>query len=120
MILRRLSQILAVLLLGSLAENWRLVAVVLYPRDATAFVLGGVWLGLVVGSGVGLLKQQRWGAYLLLLLAPYGTVMLATPLVPGVGLLGLASSRVLALNLAVFVGGALLAHAMPPSRPAEA
>jgi hypothetical protein len=106
---RSISRVLAALLLAGLLENWRLVAWVAGARDLLLLLVGVTWLALVVVSVVGLLRARRWGAYMVLVLAPFSTVMLATPLFPGMHLLGLkgpialAGWNLLALGAAIVV-----------------
>lgn len=117
----RVGQLVAALLLGTLVERWRLVTMVLYPQNIYVFLVGGTWLALVLASANGLFKGRRWGAYLLLVLAPFSTIMLSIPLVPGVSLLlGIQGpTTMIALNVAMLVAGVVLARTLDRSRLGE-
>jgi hypothetical protein len=108
--LHRLSigRILAALLLAGFIENWRLIVWVFRVRDIGS-VVGAAWLGLVVASIMGLILGRRWGAKILFVLAPYSTVMLATPLLPGMDFFGFRGPIALALwNLLAIAAGVLV------------
>jgi hypothetical protein len=119
---RRLGQVVAIVLVGVLIENWRLVTMVLYPRDAVVFLIGGTWLALLVASGAGLVQGKRWGAYTLMVLAPYSAALLATPLIPGISqLLGIRGPfTVVALNVVVLGIAGFLAYGLARPRQREA
>jgi hypothetical protein len=93
---RNIGRILAVLLLGGVLENWCLVPWVSGARDLASLLIGVTWLGLTLAGVIGLVMTRRWGAYCVLLLAPFSTVLLATPLFPGMHLLGLRGPMALA------------------------
>ena len=99
---------LAALLFIGLLVNWRLVVWVLRVRDVWGIVVGVTWLALTLASVVGLARARRWGAYSLLVLAPFSTAMLATPLLPGVDLVGLRGPVALVVWNAIALVGAVL------------
>jgi hypothetical protein len=106
---RSISRVLAILLLVGLAANWRLALSVFRIRDPLGLLVGVMWLGLTVATVVGLSRVRRWGAYTLLVLAPFSTVMLATPLLPGMHLVGLRGPLALAIwNLVALVCGVVV------------
>jgi len=106
---RTISRVLAIVLFVGLAANWRLVLWVFRIRDPLGFLVGVTWLGLVVATLVGLSRVRRWGAYTLLVLAPFSTVMLATPLLPGMHVVGLRGPLALAIwNLVALLCGVLV------------
>jgi hypothetical protein len=104
-----LTRALGVLLLAGLLENWRLVAWVIRVRGLVPLLVGVTWLGLSAAGVIGLLKARPWGAYTVLVLAPFSTIMLSTPLLPGMHLLGLkgpialAGWNLLAFSMAILV-----------------
>ena len=103
---RRISLALAVLLLMGLVANWRLVFWVFRIGDPLGLLIGITWLLLVLATVVGLASSRRWGAFGLLLLAPFSTVLLASPLFPGMQLVGLRGPLALALwNLVALLSG---------------
>jgi hypothetical protein len=108
---RRLAQVVAIVLLGALVANWRLVSLVLNPADATAFLVVAGWVGLLLASAIGLVQGKRWGAYALLALVPYSTILLSTPLIPAID--QLATMRgwlpLTVVNLVVLMAGGFLA-----------
>jgi hypothetical protein len=106
--LRILSRILAALLLVGLLFNWRLVAWVFRVRDVLGIVVGVTWLVLTLAGVIGLARARRWGAYSLLVLAPLSTVMLATPLLPGIDLVGGRGPVALVAWNAIALVGAVL------------
>jgi len=106
---RTISRVLAALLLIGLAFNWRLVLWVFGIREPIALLVGVVWLALVVATIVGLARGRRWGAACLLVLAPFSTVMLATPLLPGMHAVGLKGPLALTIwNLVALLGGLIV------------
>jgi hypothetical protein len=112
------SRILAALLLAGLVENWQLVAWLTGVRDWLSFLVGLTWLGLLIGSVIGLVRVRRWGIYLVFVLAPFSTIMLSTPLLPGMRLFGLRGPVALsAWNLlAVAIGIVVLRTQHVPDR----
>jgi len=92
-----ISRALAALLLAGLLENWRLVVWVATVRDLLSVLVGVTWLGLVIASLIGLFRARRWGAYMVVVLALFSTVMLAIPLFPAMHLLGLKGPIALAV-----------------------
>ena len=104
-----ISRVLAVLVSAGLLENWQLAAWVTSVRGLVPVLVGVTWLGLALASVIGLAMPRRWGAYTVLVLAPFSTVMLGAPLFPGMHLLGLkgpialAAWNLLALAAAIVV-----------------
>src|SRR4051812_36766497 len=86
---RTLSHVLGALLLVGLAENWRLALWTFRIRELLGILVGLTWWVLTIASLVGLFRVRRWGAYSFLVLAPFSTIMLGTPLFPGMHLVGL-------------------------------
>jgi hypothetical protein len=85
---RRLAQVAALVLLGALIANWQLVGIMLHASEVILFLVCAGWLGLLLASTGGLVRGKRWGAYALLALVPYSTMLLGTPLIPGIDHLG--------------------------------
>ncbi len=109
---RSISRVLGLLLLMGLIANWRLALLVFRIRNPLGLLVGVTWLALVIATLVGLSRVQRWGAYSLLVLAPFSTVMLATPLFPGMHLVGLGGPIALAVwNLVALLGGVAVLRA---------
>ena len=110
---RILGRFVATLLLASLVENWSLLGFLVRAREPVLFLVCATWTGLFVGSVIGLLQSQRWGAILLALLAPFSTIFLSTPLLPGMHLVGLKGPLALAaVNLIVLVAAIYLARTL--------
>ena len=106
---RGISRVLAALLLVGLAFNWRLVLWVFRIREPIGLVVGLTWLALVVVTIIGLARGRRWGAVCLLVLAPFSTVMLSTPLLPGMHAVGLRGPVALVIwNLLALLGGLIV------------
>jgi hypothetical protein len=106
---RRISQLLAALLLIGLIANWRLVVWAFSIREPIGLFVGITWLALVIAALVGLSTVRRWGAYTLLVLAVFSTIALSTPLFPGMHPLGLKGPIALAFwNLVPLVGAVAL------------
>jgi hypothetical protein len=106
---RTISRVLAALLLIGLAFNWRVVLWVFRIRDPIGLAVGVMWLVLVVSTILGLSRGRRWGAGCLLVLAPFSTVMLSTPLLPGMHAVGLKGPVALAIwNLVALLGGLMV------------
>src|SRR5207249_2224430 len=106
------GRLLAVLLLIGLLDNWRIPIWALRVQDPVGLLVGVTWLALLVASVVGLWRVQRRGAYSLLVLAPFSTVLLATPLLPAMHLVGLKGPLALALwNLVALVGAVVALRA---------
>jgi|SRR5213592_2339401 len=109
---RSIGRLLAALLLVGFLENWRIPLWALRVRDPVGLLVGVTWLALLAASVVGLWSVRRWGAYSLLVLAPFSTVMLATPLLPAMHLVGLKGPLALALwNLVALVGAVVALRA---------
>jgi hypothetical protein len=109
---RTISRVLAALLVIGLAFNWSLVVWVFRIREPIGLLVGVTWLVLVVGTIVGLARGRRWGAGCLLVLAPFSTMMLATPLLPGMHAVGLKGPLALAVwNLIALLGGLFVLRA---------
>jgi hypothetical protein len=104
-----ISRLLGALIFVGLVANWRLAPWTFRVQDPIGGLVGLTWLGLAIVSVVGLLRVRRWGAYCLLVLAPFSTIMLATPLFPGMHLVGLRGPVALVIwNLAALVSGVAL------------
>ena len=116
---RTVSRVIAVLLLIGLVANWRLALWVFGVREPLGLLVGVTWLALVIATVVGLSMGRRWGAYSLLALAPFSTVMLSAPLFPGMHLVGLKGPIALAAwNLVALLSGvAVLWAADDPETP---
>jgi hypothetical protein len=98
--------VLAGLLLIGLIANWQIVFWVFRIRELLGLLVGVTWLTLVIAAVVGLARIRRSGVYSLLVLAPFSTVMLSVPLLPGMRLVGLDGPIALAAwNLVALLGG---------------
>ena len=110
---RKVALIVATLLIASLAENWRLFGLLIRASEPVLFLVCATWSALFLGSIVGLLQRQRWGAVLLVVLAPFSTLFLATPLLPGMHLVGLKGPVALAaLNFLMLAAGIYLVRVL--------
>jgi hypothetical protein len=102
------SRLLAAVLVAGCIENWRLLGWIFRIRGI-GLLVGAAWLGLVIASVFGLVRARRWGAYILFVLAPYSTIMIGTPLFPGMHLFGFKGPVALALwNLLAIAAGVLV------------
>lgn len=115
---RLLSLALVVLLIGVLVRYWVLVqGLFVWPRGINIFMtylaVVGVFIGLLLGSIVGLVRLRAWGFYCVYLLVPVSTVLHGIPLVPFVSDLlpspGLRIWAVSILNVA-FLTTAVISH----------
>ena len=103
---RSISRLLAFLLLLGLAANWRQVLWVFGIRDPLGLTVGVTWLALVIASVVGLSMIRRFGAYSLIVLAVFSTLMLSIPLFPGMHAVGLRGPTALTVwNLVALLCG---------------
>lgn len=106
---RQISRVLAILLLMGLVANWRQVLWVFRIRDTLGLLVGATWLALVIATVVGLSMVRSWGAYSLFVLAVFSTIMLSTPLFPGMHALGLRGPIALTIwNLMAVLGGVVV------------
>jgi len=106
---RTISRVLAALLILGLAFNWRLVLWVVRIREPVGLLVGVIWMVLVLATIAGLAQGRRWGAGCLLVLAPFSTIMLSTPLLPGMHAVGLKGPLALTVwNLVALLGGLIV------------
>jgi len=114
---------MALLLVLVLVERWELVsAVTAGYAAATLFMVSALWLALMFASIVGLLWDQRWGAWSLIALVPVSTILHSVPLVPFVTAafpLEMRPFVMIAMNIVVLLLALVLQRAQAQSSARE-
>src|SRR5687768_15425674 len=83
-----LARVLALSLLLTLLEHWRVLRIAIGPllgvaSSAMALLVTWTWLVLMGFALAGLTNTRRWGAWAVAVLAPVSTILMAISLVPG-------------------------------------